>query len=195
MFSLSSSRISLLEGGKSILRWFQRWRRRGIHSDEGKRGKETNVVEGQRRSLLSPPSSFSTATTFQQLNKCRLTTPHPLTPPDLSSVEHSPSPYLRISSMQGPFILPPSSHVELDERTLTSLPPFSLPSCSDLRQVPDTQEVFLSPDSDLSYIIEILQQVEGDECEAVAKFVQARCFPSSSIFLLVFLFPPQKRSP
>lgn len=39
---------------------------------------------------------------------------------------------------------------------------------SDLRQVPDTQEVFLSPNSDVSLILEILQRVnEQDGQEAV----------------------------
>ena len=37
--------------------------------------------------------------------------------------------------------------------------------------MPDTQEVFLSPDSDVSYIIEILEQVEGDNCDDVARSV------------------------
>lgn len=40
--------------------------------------------------------------------------------------------------------------------------------CSDLRQVPDTQEVFLSKDTDISYIIEVLERVEaGSGVEAV----------------------------
>ncbi|GAA5875253.1 hypothetical protein JCM16303_000556 [Sporobolomyces ruberrimus] len=54
----------------------------------------------------------------------------------------------------------------------------SLPSAfldaSDLRQVPDTQEVFLSPNSDLSLIIEVLELVKdegaGDSLEAAIKF-------------------------
>jgi hypothetical protein len=32
--------------------------------------------------------------------------------------------------------------------------------CSDLRQIPDNQEVFLSPDSDTSLVIEVLGLVE-----------------------------------
>lgn len=33
---------------------------------------------------------------------------------------------------------------------------------SDLRQVPDTQEVFMAPDSDLSLIVEVLELVKQD---------------------------------
>jgi hypothetical protein len=40
---------------------------------------------------------------------------------------------------------------------------------SDLRQVPDTQEVWLSPDSDISVVIEILERVEPDDPGEVAK--------------------------
>ncbi|GAA5901621.1 hypothetical protein JCM5296_003335 [Sporobolomyces johnsonii] len=54
----------------------------------------------------------------------------------------------------------------------------SLPSnfvdASDLRQVPDTQEVFLAPDSDLSLIVEILELVKddaaADSLEAAVRF-------------------------
>ncbi|GAA6001157.1 hypothetical protein JCM10207_007437 [Rhodosporidiobolus poonsookiae] len=45
-----------------------------------------------------------------------------------------------------------------------SLPPSYL-DASDLRQVPDTQEVFLSPDSDLSLIVEVLELVKDDGSE------------------------------
>ncbi|GAA5931682.1 Ran GTPase-binding protein MOG1 [Sporobolomyces koalae] len=45
---------------------------------------------------------------------------------------------------------------------------------SDLRQVPDTQEVFLAPDSDLSLIVEVLELVTeqgaADSLEAAIKF-------------------------
>lgn len=47
--------------------------------------------------------------------------------------------------------------------------------CSDLRQIPDTQEVFLSPDSDTSLVVEILEHVqpppttEIPEGEAIAR--------------------------
>jgi len=44
---------------------------------------------------------------------------------------------------------------------------------SDLRQIPDTQEVFLSPDSDLSFIVEVLELVKeegaADSLEAAVK--------------------------
>lgn len=39
------------------------------------------------------------------------------------------------------------------------------PAHSDLRQVPDTQEVFLAPDSDLSYIVEVLELVKDEQSE------------------------------
>lgn len=47
------------------------------------------------------------------------------------------------------------------------------PPRSDLRQVPDTQEVFLGPDSDLSLIVEVLElatdEGAGESLEAAAK--------------------------
>ncbi|KAG8925070.1 hypothetical protein FRC00_004379 [Tulasnella sp. 408] len=42
--------------------------------------------------------------------------------------------------------------------------------CSDLRQVPDTQEVFLSKDTDISYIIEVLERVEVSNGVEAVKF-------------------------
>ncbi|TNY17873.1 hypothetical protein DMC30DRAFT_428852 [Rhodotorula diobovata] len=54
-----------------------------------------------------------------------------------------------------------------------SLPPSFL-DASDLRQVPDTQEVFLAPDSDLSLIVEVLELVKddgsADDLEKAARF-------------------------
>ncbi|GAB1517533.1 hypothetical protein RhiTH_000582 [Rhizoctonia solani] len=41
---------------------------------------------------------------------------------------------------------------------------------SDLRQVPDTQEVFLAADSDVSIVCEILERVAPDDPVEVAKF-------------------------
>lgn len=39
---------------------------------------------------------------------------------------------------------------------------------SDIRQVPDNQEVLIDPESDLSFVIEILQRVEKeDDKEAI----------------------------
>lgn len=40
---------------------------------------------------------------------------------------------------------------------------------SDLRQVPDTQEVLLYPDSDVSIVVEILQSVEPTDRDGIAK--------------------------
>ncbi|GAA5903958.1 Ran GTPase-binding protein MOG1 [Sporobolomyces salmoneus] len=52
--------------------------------------------------------------------------------------------------------------------------PSSFLDASDLRQIPDTQEVFLSPDSDLSLIFEVLELVKeegaADSLEAAVKF-------------------------
>lgn len=39
----------------------------------------------------------------------------------------------------------------------------------DLRQIPDTQEVFLSSDSDVTYIVEILQSVSPINLEEAIK--------------------------
>lgn len=45
--------------------------------------------------------------------------------------------------------------------------------CSDLRQVPDTQEVFVFPDSDVSIVFEILQIVdEGEAATDLRKAVE-----------------------
>ncbi|KAJ7285625.1 hypothetical protein C8J57DRAFT_1050352 [Mycena rebaudengoi] len=43
---------------------------------------------------------------------------------------------------------------------ITAVTPPNLVDASDLRQVPDTQEVFLYPDSSLSIVVEILQRVD-----------------------------------
>ncbi|GAA6060536.1 hypothetical protein JCM10212_006900 [Sporobolomyces blumeae] len=57
---------------------------------------------------------------------------------------------------------------------ITATLPAPFLDASDLRQVPDTQEVFLSPDSDLSLIVEVLEYVTddgaGDSLEAGARF-------------------------
>ena len=51
--------------------------------------------------------------------------------------------------------------------------PAGLIDASDLRQVPDTQEVLLSPDSDVSLIVEVLQQVsEGTARETLDRAVR-----------------------
>ncbi|KAH6918929.1 hypothetical protein BKA70DRAFT_1087996 [Coprinopsis sp. MPI-PUGE-AT-0042] len=46
----------------------------------------------------------------------------------------------------------------------------SLMDASDVRQVPDTQEVLLYPDSSVSIIVEILQRVEPNESDEAVKF-------------------------
>ncbi|BGP54067.1 hypothetical protein JCM8202_003067 [Rhodotorula sphaerocarpa] len=43
--------------------------------------------------------------------------------------------------------------------------PANYVDASDLRQVPDTQEVFMAPDSDLSLIVEVLELVKDDGAE------------------------------
>ncbi|CAE6355715.1 unnamed protein product [Rhizoctonia solani] len=48
--------------------------------------------------------------------------------------------------------------------------PAGLTDASDLRQVPDTQEVFLATDSEVSIIFEILERVAPDDPIEVAKF-------------------------
>ncbi|KZT65435.1 Mog1p/PsbP-like protein [Daedalea quercina L-15889] len=52
---------------------------------------------------------------------------------------------------------------------ITATLPAELVDASDLRQVPDTQEVFLYPDSDISIIFEILQCVDATEAVDIAK--------------------------
>lgn len=46
---------------------------------------------------------------------------------------------------------------------------------SQLRQVPDTQEVFLYPDSDVSIIVEILERVEPSDFSEAARFASRPC--------------------
>ncbi|KAL0947141.1 hypothetical protein HGRIS_013269 [Hohenbuehelia grisea] len=54
--------------------------------------------------------------------------------------------------------------------TIKALLPTSLIDASDLRQVPDTQEVFLYPDSSISVIVEILERVAASSFADAAKF-------------------------
>ena len=62
---------------------------------------------------------------------------------------------------------------ELFGGAVTLTAPRSLIDASELRQVPDTQEVLLSPDSDVSLIVEILEQVsEGTSQDALDKAVR-----------------------
>ena len=44
---------------------------------------------------------------------------------------------------------------------------------SDIRQVPDTQEVLLYPDSSVSIVVEILERVQPEDDEGAAKYVLA----------------------
>ncbi|KAF5386555.1 hypothetical protein D9615_001827 [Tricholomella constricta] len=48
--------------------------------------------------------------------------------------------------------------------------PPNLVDASDLRQVPDTQEVFLYPDSGISIIVEILEKVDASNFDAAIRF-------------------------
>ncbi|EJD05999.1 Mog1p/PsbP-like protein [Fomitiporia mediterranea MF3/22] len=59
---------------------------------------------------------------------------------------------------------------QLFDGAITAELPDALVDASTVRQVPDTQEVFFSPTSDVSYIIEILQRVEPDDPTEAAKF-------------------------
>ncbi|KAG8690663.1 hypothetical protein FRC11_009961 [Ceratobasidium sp. 423] len=63
-----------------------------------------------------------------------------------------------------------ASIYELFGGAITVQLPAGLTDASDLRQVPDTQEVFLATDSDVSVVFEILQRVEPDNPIEVAKF-------------------------
>lgn len=47
---------------------------------------------------------------------------------------------------------------------------------SDLRQIPDTQEVWLSPDSDVTFIVEILEAVPGSDGQSSLECVSASSF-------------------
>ncbi|KAI0062237.1 Mog1p/PsbP-like protein [Artomyces pyxidatus] len=53
---------------------------------------------------------------------------------------------------------------------ITALFPSKLIDASDLRQIPDTQEVLLYPDSDVSIILEILERVQSNDHTDAAKF-------------------------
>ncbi|KAJ7721071.1 hypothetical protein DFH07DRAFT_1008252 [Mycena maculata] len=53
---------------------------------------------------------------------------------------------------------------------ITALAPANLVDASDLRQVPDTQEVFLYPDSSVSIVVEILQRVDPADDEPAIRY-------------------------
>lgn len=63
-----------------------------------------------------------------------------------------------------------SSTRELFGGAITVTLPSSLVDASDLRQIPDTQEVFLSPSSGVSIIFEVLERVAATDPEEAAKF-------------------------
>ncbi|KAG8931106.1 hypothetical protein FRC02_003186 [Tulasnella sp. 418] len=62
------------------------------------------------------------------------------------------------------------SEVELFGGAITIDYPAGLIDASDLRQIPDTQEVYLSRNSDVSYIVEILEKVEANDPKEAAIF-------------------------
>jgi len=53
---------------------------------------------------------------------------------------------------------------------ITAELPDGLIDASDLRQIPDTQEVLLSPNSDVTYILEILQSVDAEDLSEAIRF-------------------------
>ncbi|KAI1787930.1 Mog1p/PsbP-like protein [Ganoderma leucocontextum] len=61
-----------------------------------------------------------------------------------------------------------SATKELFGGTITATLPTELIDASDLRQVPDTQEVFLSPNSGISIIIEVLKSVSAADLREAA---------------------------
>ncbi|GJE86873.1 Mog1 domain-containing protein [Phanerochaete sordida] len=63
-----------------------------------------------------------------------------------------------------------SSTRELFGGAITVNLPTALLDASELRQVPDTQEVFLSPDSGVSIIFEVLERVSATDPVEAAKF-------------------------
>ncbi|KAF8710786.1 HEC/Ndc80p family, partial [Rhizoctonia solani] len=63
-----------------------------------------------------------------------------------------------------------AAEADHDLGAITVQLPAGLTDASDLRQVPDTQEVFLAADSDVSIVCEILERVAPDDPVEVAKF-------------------------
>ncbi|KAI0957111.1 hypothetical protein AcW1_005607 [Taiwanofungus camphoratus] len=63
-----------------------------------------------------------------------------------------------------------SAMKELFGGAITISLPTNLIDASDLRQVPDTQEVFLYPDSEISIIVEVLQSVDTNNFQDTARF-------------------------
>ncbi|KAJ7684969.1 hypothetical protein DFH06DRAFT_1313342 [Mycena polygramma] len=63
-----------------------------------------------------------------------------------------------------------SSTRELFGGAITAVAPVALVDASDLRQVPDTQEVLLYPDSSVSIIVEVLQRVDIADDESAIRY-------------------------
>ncbi|KAJ7940861.1 hypothetical protein B0H13DRAFT_1940346 [Mycena leptocephala] len=63
-----------------------------------------------------------------------------------------------------------SSTRELFGGAITAVAPVTLVDASDLRQVPDTQEVLLYPDSNVSIIVEVLQRVDAADDDSAIRF-------------------------
>ncbi|KAJ7219071.1 hypothetical protein GGX14DRAFT_434458, partial [Mycena pura] len=53
---------------------------------------------------------------------------------------------------------------------ITAVAPANLVDASDLRQVPDNQEVLLYPDSSVSIIVEVLERVDAADHDSAARF-------------------------
>ncbi|KAG5645007.1 hypothetical protein DXG03_007284 [Asterophora parasitica] len=72
---------------------------------------------------------------------------------------------------------------------ITANTPSNVIDAADLRQVPDTQEVFLFPDSNISIIVEILEKVDASHFEDAVKQVHASyCHAPKLILVLRFHF-------
>ncbi|KAJ7349486.1 hypothetical protein DFH08DRAFT_865512 [Mycena albidolilacea] len=63
-----------------------------------------------------------------------------------------------------------SSTRQLFGGAITAVAPIHLVDASDLRQVPDTQEVLLYPDSSVSIIVEVLQRVDPPDDDSAIRF-------------------------
>ena len=57
-----------------------------------------------------------------------------------------------------------------------------------MRQVPDTQEVFVSSNSDVSFVLEILERVEPSDPKDAAELVSVTSFVISSARISLDLF-------
>ncbi|KAF7338477.1 hypothetical protein MVEN_02073700 [Mycena venus] len=63
-----------------------------------------------------------------------------------------------------------SSTRELFGGAITAVAPINLLDASDLRQVPDNQEVLLYPDSTVSIIVEVLERVDTADDDSAIRF-------------------------